>query len=414
MKFFVRCCINQTMRKHINETDMDIRHIILRKEDISYFNLSSNSIISFVYEGKLYYFRECIQRLDFQDYYQKSIERFFATLDKLYIQQEHFKQKIPIRLHFSSDEIKDFYDYLEKKKKNKNFWKTISRIDHISIKKNFSIWLRQCYDPEFFHCFALGDIPQQCYDIGIYFLWYMRGVCADYRTMNIVKGKQYSYFLAVKSVASQIVAESIGLGHMITSAEFCRIEFEDGDVLFGIISNEAQGNRMIDGDVQINGCLQKELLNLNVLDIICFQTDHGMNNYNVIRQGENYAICAFDNDNPNTFLPIPSIKYNFLGCSSLVDRKGFLNRPYFSEELLGRIQKLDLPSLKRKLNPYLNKCQICALIFRIKKLQKMLQRTERNGHHVIISDDQWNNQTVIAELGGLYGKTYLTILLKEK
>lgn len=414
MKLFFRHCLNKTMRKRIDESNMDVWHITLRKEDISYFNLSSNPIISFIYEGKLYYFRECIQRLSFQEYYQKSIDRFFATLDKLHIQREHFKQETPIRIHFSSDEIEVFHDYLEKKKKNKNFWKMIAQTDHISTKRNFSIWLQQRYDPEFFRYFALGDIPQQCYDIGIYFLWYMRGVCAAYRTMNIVKGKQYSYFSAVKSVASQIVAESIGLGHMITSAEFCKIEFEDGDALFGVISNAAQGNRMLDSDIQINGSLQKELLNLNVLDIVCYQTDHGMNNYNVFRQGENYAVCAFDNDNPNTFTPIPSIKYNFLGCSSLVDKQGLLNRPYFSEELLGSIQRLDLSSLKRKLNPYLNKCQIAALTFRVKKVQKMLRRTKAKTPHAIITDDKWNNQTVIAESSGLYGKTYFTTLLRGK
>lgn len=414
MNTFIHSCLNQTMRKSIDEADIDVRHIALCKEDISYFNLSSNPIISFIYEGKLYYFRECLQRLSFQVYYQKAIDDFFSTLDKLRIRQEHFKQEIPIRIHFSSTEIKVFHDYLNKKQQDSVFWKSITRVDRLAVKMNFSIWEKQHYVPEFFQPFALGDIPQQCHDIGIYFLWYMRGVCAAYRTLNIVKGEKYSYFSAVKSVSSQIVAESIGLDHMITSAEFCKIEFEDGDELLGIISNAADGNRMIDTEVQIDGSLQKELMNLNILDLICFQTDHGMDNYNVFRGNENYAVCAFDNDNPNTFLPIPSIKYNFQGCSPIVDQHGLLNRPYFSEQLFRNIQNLDILSLKKRLNPYLNKFQIAMLIFRIKRIQGMLRKTKIKNPHIILSDDQWNDQTVMAETSGIYGETYVTILLRGK
>lgn len=414
MKNFFRYLLNLITYKYVEESNIDARLIKLRKDEISYFNLSSNSIISFEYEGKLFYFRECPQRLSFQEYFKKAMEDFFFSIDKLNIHREHFRQEVPIRLDFSSSEIGLFRDYLREKQKDKMFWKRISQVDRISQKKKFSIWVHQDYDASFFCDFFMDDIPQQCYDIGVYFLWYMRGVCTTYKTLNIVHGKQYSYFSAMKSIASKIVAESMGLGHMITSAEFCKVEIEDEFTLYGVMSAAANGNRMLDLNIEPTGSLQKELLNLNILDLVCFQSDHGMNNYNIYEYDNQYLICAFDNDNPNTFLPIPTIRHNFLGCSSIVDKHGCFNRPYISGELIENLQKINIPSLRKNLKEYLNFLQIAALVFRIKKIQRIFGKLVNYNPQCVLENGQWNAQTVLCEMSGKYGETYLTNIVKGK
>ncbi len=410
MKAFFRFCLNQSARKHINEEQLNIRCISLHKDDISYFNLSSNPILSFFYDGKLYYFRQCPKRLNFKDYFRKAIDDFFSSLGRLSISKEHFKQEIPIKIDFSQSEIEAFSGYLSRKCNEKGFLKCISEVDRISIKTSFSIWKQQRYDSDFFYVFAIGDIPSQCHDIGVYFLWYMRGVCSTYRTLNIARSEEYSYFSASRSIASRMTAESIGIENMITSAELCRIELDDGSTMFGVISESAEGNRMLDAELQIDGSLQNELLKLNILDIICFQTDHGMNNYNVFRKDGKHFVCAFDNDNPNTFAPIPIIKHNFLGCSPIVDKRGLLNRPYFDNELYERLRTTDITSLKKKLKPYLNVLQITALQLRIKKITRMLEMTRAEANDKFISEGMWGEESVTAEMSGKYGRTYLTML----
>ncbi len=411
MNNFFRKCLHQTMRMHVDESMLDIQYIKMSKSEISYFNLSSNPILSFICDGKLCYFRECPRILSFNEYFEKAVEKFFETIHQLHINEKHFKQEIPIEINFSKVIVSVFREYLQKLLNCESFWKTISRVDKISQKMKFSIWEPHSYTSDFFDAYGLCNLPNDCYDIAIYFIWYMRSASAIYRTLNIVRGKKYSYFSGVRSVASTIVADAIGLGHMITSARFCRIEFDDGEIILGVISDAASGTRMVDSSVQLNGSLQKELLNLNVLDLICFQTDHGANNYNVFEQEGVYTVCAFDNDNPNTFLPVPMIKHNFLGCSSLVTSEGLLNRPYISKEMISNIQSVDVDRLKKQLKPYMNSLQIGALIFRLKKIRNMFEKSINRNPNLAIADNEWNDKTVMEEVNGKYGRTYLSRLL---
>ena len=412
MHCILRKLCNQLSRKRIDEKKLDIKRISLRLEDISYFNLSSNTVSSFTYEGKLFYFRECSPRLRFHEYFTTAVDRFFFILNRIWIHPEHFKQKIPIVIHFDDSVIWMFREYLNRLSRKSDFIRTLSHTNEISRKLRFSIWddQSQTYTADFFCAFGLADLPRECYDIAIYFIWYMRGVAAAYRMAKLVRSRTHSYFSAVRSIASGIVANAIGLGHMIPETRLCRLEFKDGDSMLGVLSAAANGNRMADVNPTVDGSLQRELANLNILDLICFQPDHGVNNYNVYRENGEYRVCAFDNDNPNTFLPLPYIKRNFLGCSSVVNGEGRYNRPYIDQELYSKIENLDILSLKTQLKPYLNFIQIYSLIFRLKSLKNILKKSVADDHCMAIADHDWKQNTVADELSGQYGRTYLTIV----
>ena len=344
-------------------------------------------------------------------YFDRAVDAFFDSLHRLHIHWEHFKQEIPIVTDFSEATAEEFHRYLRRLGR---FPGGLSRADRIAGKLGFSIWENQSYGRDFFEAFGLTDLPEGLWDIAIYFIWYFRGVAAGYRTLRVVRGKRYSYFAGVKAVAGKLLAEELGLGHLLTAAEFCRLEFEDGQVLFGVKSPAAPGCRMVDSDVVPTGSLQRELMALNVLDAICFQTDHGPNNYNVAERDGVYTVCAFDNDNPNTFLPLPAIGHPFSGCAPLVGADGLLNRPYFDRELLTALRNTDIRSLKKKLKTYLNPLQIAAVTARIKILRKMLEKSLRNSPNLVISGDEWNEETLAAELSGRYGRTYLTRAMERK
>jgi len=397
--------------KRIEEKDIDAIQIKLKEEDVLYFNLSSNQIISFNYDGQLYYFRESPVLRNFKDYFLASIDMFFKSIFCLGISETHFKQKILIRTSFRDDEIKRFKEYIDLNKTKKNFIKILSKADVISYNCGFSIWKEQKYDDEFFSKFSFYNLNDELKDIAIYFLWYMRSVACGYKKHNIVKGKNYSHFNAVRAISSRIVAEEIGLAHMITDARFCVLDFESGKKMFGVLSNSADGTRMSDTFVEINGSLQRELLNLNALDVISRQTDHGPNNYNVYEKEGAYSICAFDNDNPQTFFPYPFVKDTLAGCTPFVGKNNKVQRCYFDKQIAENIKNVDVKRLKMRLKPYLNFLQIGATVQRLKKLNKSINKTQNSNTKFLIESHEFSKTTACFEVNDKARYTYLSKVL---
>lgn len=398
--------------KKIDEGKLDVEHIKVKQDDILYFNLSSNQIISLVYEGNLYYFRECPKIASFKVFFNNYIDDFFDTINHIGINKEHFKQEFPINVNFKEEDILDFKEYIDKKKLQKGFLRNLSKVDLISQKINFSIWNDKIYVDSILLKFGFEDAPQNTKEITLYFLWYMRSVAANYRILKITRSKSHSFFSATKSIASRIVAEELKLGHMITDVRWCNLEIDNDKTIFGLISEVAPGNRMKDCKVVAIGELQRELMNLNILDLLCFQVDHGPNNYNVYVNNGKYSICAFDNDNPYTFLPLPAISHFSMAETLLIDKNNMIMRPFFDKELAERIKNLDINILEKRLKPYLNILQIKALICRIRKLKRAIDNTQCSKVDFLINYMDWNEDTIEEEVSGKYGDTYLTKALK--
>ena len=154
--------------------------------------------------------------------------------------------------------------------------------------------------------------------------------------------------------------------------------------------------------------LQRELLNLNLLDVICNQPDHGPNNYNVYRTNDACTVCAFDNDNEQTFFPFFQINHSLSGCSPFIDGNGILNRPGLDAETVNKLNGLNMKAFKRRLKPYLNRLQLLALCARIKKLRKAIGHTCAIDDGLLKDAEDWDERILKKELNGAYGKTYLT------
>lgn len=411
MLFSIRTIAYWTMKKRICEDKLCIQKISLPKEELSYFNLSSNEIISFDYEGNHYYFREC-QKIERSSlYFQNSVEHFFDTIANFGINSEHFEQEIPICMEFPDEIVEKFREYITYKLSRISAKRWLSKTDIRSQKIGFSIWKKQNYDHKFFESFKMEDIPEKLYDIAICFLWYMRSKAAQYRTLRISHGKAFSFFSAAKSMASYIVAEELGVQSLITEGKWCEIDIGAGKKMVGILSPSARGKRMKDWGGEVDGSLQRELTNLNLLDAICYQPDHGPNNYNVYVHDDGIcSVCAFDNDNPYTFFPIPLISKELSGCSSLIRPNGGVARPYLDGGFVQKLNKLDIKRLKKRLKPYLNILQIQALIHRIKLLKKAISQSceGQNSIKLLNTWFQWNNDTLAEERSGKYGVTYVT------
>lgn len=409
MKYLVQKLAYQLTSKQIDEASLPVCEVVRKRGELSVFSLSTNPILSFTYEGKLWYFRECPRILAADDYWTAVIDRFFDSLDRLGISKVHFSQEIPVRIAFSEAEKASFHAYIKAKCNDLAFKKMLKNADRIGKRVSFSIWEKQTYDTAFFQLFALHDLPENCKEIAVYFLWNMRSAAGNFRLMNIVRGKQHSFFAAVRTVASRIVAEELNQAHLIAPYQWCRLMTDDGNTLFGIMSPAAPGGRMIDSAIPLSASLQRELLCLNVLDAICYQPDHGPNNYNVaVNEDGDVSVCAFDNDNPQTFFPWFTVCKPLAGCQALVDRNHQIQRPYMDRSLAVQVCCLDERKLCRRLKPYLNWLQIAAVCYRLGKVRAAIARTEKLSPGFLIDPACWSIQTVADEMGGEYGQTYLT------
>lgn len=408
-----RKIIYRLTRKRLNENALGSERLSVSKEEVSYFNLSTNSIISFCRDGKTFFFRECPKILPRDDYFEAAISRFFASLNRLEVDKKIFSQELPLDLNFSDEVCEAFEKYIDERKNESDFYERLSKVDAVSEECGFSVWEETLYDEAFFEKFGFRDVGEELKIITVYFLWCMRSAAISFGTLGIAKGKEYSFFGAVRSICSRIVAEELGVPHLITDARPCLLEI-DGEGLFGILSDAAPGKRMADISVAPNGAFQRELLYLNAVDVVCFQPDHGPNNYNVCKVGEKeYSVCAFDNDNPSTFFPFPKASVSLAGCSPLVNGDGTVNRPFFDLEFAENIKKINIKKLKNRLRPYLNGVQIFALTRRLNGLKKAIEKTAAVKPEFLLQADEWNDFTVSEELSGKYGVTYLEKSMKR-
>ena len=411
MKAFLRTAAYALTRKRINEDKLDIIRISVREDRLSYFSLSTNPIISFEYEGKLLYFRACPRIMGKRDYFLNETDAFFERVSRFGISEEHFKEEIFVRTGFREDEISRFYEYLNGRKKDPDFIKAMSRADVTGERLSFSVWEKRVYEKSFFDAFSLTELDGRLYDIAVLFLWNMRSAAMTYRTLGIVRGNRHSFFSGVRAVASRIVAEELGLESLVTDAVLCILETESGETL-GVLSPSAAGSRMSDTDTVLCGSLQRELLRLNALDMICLQPDHGPNNYNVYEENGEYRLCAFDNDNPRTFFPDLFADGAFRGCVPLVGRDMTVKREIFDKETSDKIKNTDVKRLQKRLRPYLNVLQIYAVIRRLKKLGKAIEKTEKQRAGFLIEADAFNEYTAGRELAA--ENTYLSKAMENR
>lgn len=411
MKNLIRLCINNLGRKRITEEKIPFEELKVSKSQIICFNLSSNAIWGIEKEDGLWFFRQCQPIVDAKTFWEQKIQDFFDYIHNNQIEKLNFAQELPIRIAFAEEDVCAFRAYLPKDKK---FLKAMLQMDRTLRAHNYSIWSRSgSLSAEELAQFGLLHLPESLADIATYFLWYMRGVADAYRNAALVRGEHLSFTNAVKSVSTQVVAAALELDDLVTTEKWCKLNV-DGMIRYGILCRCAEGIRGRDTEVVPTGALQKALMNLNVLDTLCFQQDHGPNNYNVVfKDGLPSGVCAFDNDNPNTFSPLGTATKVLSGCTPIVGKNGIINRPFFDEELAAKLRNLDRKSLAKSLKLYLNGLQRMALLRRIQKLCCAIRKTAKYNPHFLVSPEGWGEDTMAAELQENVGHTYLKHLIQK-
>lgn len=386
--------------KRIDESKIRWVTYEVGRQDVVCFHLSTNPLLAFETDGQQYFFRECPPKQPEDAYIKEQIRRFFVFLENNQLEKINFAQEVPIQIDFSESVVADFRVYIEKRQEDDSFIRKLTATYQTLQNNGYSIWSE---DPSvwdaLFDQIGLEQITKELYDIAVYFMWYMRGAMATLDGQRAVSGKKRYYYNAVRTMATEETARALGAEALITPSQWCRLII-DGQERYGIASTAAPGKRALDVNMAPTGKLQRDLNRLNVLDVICFQQDHGPNNYNIDETGI-CSVCAFDNDNPNTFFPISKISWPLSGSDPFVTEKGTLNRPYMDKAMADALETVDEKRLKRNLRPYLNWLQIKSLLARVKQLRKLMRNA------CLLTAEQWNEETLQKELSGNYGKTYL-------
>ena len=229
---------------------------------------------------------------------------------------------------------------------------------------------------------------------------------------------RYNCFSANRSLAVLTIASYLGIDRLLTHVELCRIIIDGRITLEGTMASKATGVAygQIKSDIshRMTPQLLQSLTNLNLLDVICFEKDHGANNYmNIIDEnGRVNSICSFDNDSPSCFSISMSIDFKFTADGRpFVTPNGLCARPYLDKDVVERLMRIDLESLRKDLSCYLNVIQLYCCMRRIKQLQVAIQSSVEKGLTKLLNPNEWTQKMVDDEVKGINGRTYMHVLV---
>ena len=210
---------------------------------------------------------------------------------------------------------------------------------------------------------------------------------------------------------------AFGLGDMFPKVKLCKITVDEGREWIGTMMDYAEGIYPLNLKEGLKDAIstktQKILVNLHVLDAICFEKDHKPGNYNIVTDdGFIVNISVFDNDCPWTFFPSFSPNFSNYDKSSTIIKNGQMNVPCIDERFAERILGVEAEELKGALEPYLNRIQIAALLSRLEKIKRaILKSIENEDSFIIRLGKEWPKATMLEEIQtDRWGNSYLKIL----
>lgn len=236
----------------------------------------------------------------------------------------------------------------------------------------------------------------------VQFAW---GPLMEHRYCHYLKSGKYQTFNSSKSIVTKIVADYCGVGYLIPRTYYAKLLF-DGTERIGVVVERAKGDDPVGFNHKLHmsdvgASLQKNLLSLWILDILCYQKDHRPGNYFIEKKKDDKysAVEAFDNDCPTTLMPIPSISFvTYIGILPMFDKEGNSRIPYLSKTLFEVIEKFDEKKLNKYISNYCSSFEAYFLRIRVNKLKKYLSCNLVSGRIKLLADEEWSSYTMRLEL----------------
>ena len=220
---------------------------------------------------------------------------------------------------------------------------------------------------------------------------------------------KYQTYNACSSMAEEKVARLLGIDRLLTHSYFCRVKVDGRKEIVGTMASFAKGvgvQELKDNYQEVfTPELVKELSNLNIIDVICYEKDHRPDNYHIVldKKGRAVSICSFDNDTSWSFSPYGSAMFKTYSGASAFVKNGVINRPLLDNDVCCRLLNLTQYDIENNLNDFIEENQVKACWRRIKTIQQAIKNTH-------FQHDQWDDEIMKLELSGNWGKTYYSIL----
>ena len=349
---------------------------------------NSNTILRIKKDGKGYYFKECRPHVE--------KKAFIELLNKDYILFSH-NEMVP-----EIQSIRKLYLMGSLSSEYSNISRFFSKKDYRLIGLNIPADEKQ----ELLYCDYAKFIWSEIY---------------NYKLNSDIRKRQFQTYNASRSVAFYEVAKLLGLERLIPETRYCELKGYGEFSRLGALMNEASGVHfdkvaLMDRRGMIHPLLQRDLGDLHILDILCYEKDHRPDNNNVILNEEQkvVSINAFDNDSPMSFFLSSNVRFHsYEGCSPLVESNGSYNRPFVDIDVYERLLSLKKNELYDSLLPFLTKRQVAFVWKRAQKLANSIKKATSAGRCKFLRSDEWTKATVEKELSGQYGFTYLSLFASD-
>ena len=216
-----------------------------------------------------------------------------------------------------------------------------------------------------------------------------------------------------RNVATSRVAALMGLEKLVAKSQTAEIYDEtSGQTFKGNLMEKAKGMTVTDfweknpkdaslggRDIGVNvtGNFQREMCNLQVLDVICGQVDRHHGNFFVSTNeaGELAGVQGIDNDAAfGLNEEVSSVKDGNRKDRAIYDMDtGEMTLPYMDGNLAERILQLEPDMLRFALQDLLKHKEIEAIIKRLERTKAAIRKTKQNQPNRLLKDDEWNDDT---------------------
>ena len=230
-------------------------------------------------------------------------------------------------------------------------------------------------------------------------------------------GDQEKINMSRRNVATSRVAALMGLENLVANSQTAEIYDEaSGQTFKGNLMEKAQGmsaaqflkNEQKKGkenkswtktDIKVNvtGGFQRDMCNLQVLDVICGQSDRHHNNFFVSTNeaGELAGLQGIDNDGAfGLNEEVSSAKDANRHDRGIYDMDtGEMTIPYMDKNLAERILQIEPDMFRFALQDLLKKEEIEAVIKRLERTKDAILKTKQTEPNRLLKDDEWNDDT---------------------
>lgn len=394
--------------RNIDVSKLKFNEIIVPENDVNYSSVSCSLIVKIHQPNGDLYFRECTKISHINQYIDSCIERFFYILKHSRQEGDFGSPKNGcVNTNYSTEIIDSFHNLILESQSSPTFYTKIKRIPDYCSLENLSFYrnANKFFSHKTWQTLGIFNYESKYDHIAKFFALYLNR-CLILFFNNI--GKTHDFFSASAFFATATLNDYFNL-NLVSKPRFAKLKSGPFNCI-GFVCDDCHFKFDSELKYDVTPKLQHELNNLHILDILCYQLDHGPNNFSVILENDKISgICAFDNDATNTFSIKTNINFSASWNASSLVLNGIYNRPFLDKNIYNLFIKTNKKDLKKILAPYLSALQIYALQIRFNKLKKSMIKAVKLKKTVLLSDNEWNEKTLEKELEGLYGRTYTYI-----